>query len=94
LAAIHRIVKPDGAVLWSEARASDRLEENLNSQGRTMYASSTMHCMTVSLAQGGEGLGSVIGESQARGLAEEAGFSKFEKLAVKNPIHQIFVLRR
>ena len=93
LAAIHRIVKPDGAVLWSEARASDRLEENLNSQGRTMYASSTMHCMTVSLAQGGEGLGSVIGEAKARTLAEEAGFSRFDKLPVKNPFHQIFLLR-
>jgi len=94
LAGIRRIVKAEGAFLWSEAQASDRLEENLNPQGRSLYAASTMHCMTVSLAQGGEGLGSVIGESQARGLAEEAGFSKFEKLAVKNPIHQIFVLRR
>jgi hypothetical protein len=59
-----------------------------------MYAASTMHCMTVSLAQGGEGLGSVIGESKARGMAHEAGFTQFEKLPVKNPIHQIFVLRR
>jgi len=62
LAALRRIVKPAGACLWSEAHAGDRLEENLNPQGRTMYAASTMHCMTVSLAQGGEGLGSVIGE--------------------------------
>jgi 2-polyprenyl-3-methyl-5-hydroxy-6-metoxy-1,4-benzoquinol methylase len=94
LAGMHRIVKPDGAVLWSEARASDRLEENLNPQGRTMYASSTMHCMTVSLAQGGEGLGSVIGEAKARALAEEAGFPSFGTLPVENPIHQIFLLRR
>jgi 2-polyprenyl-3-methyl-5-hydroxy-6-metoxy-1,4-benzoquinol methylase len=93
LAAIRRITKPEGAVLWSEARASDRLEENLNPQGRTLYASSTMHCMTVSLAQGGEGLGSVIGEAKARALAEEAGFSRFDKLPVKNPFHQIFLLR-
>jgi SAM-dependent methyltransferase len=94
LAALRRIVKPAGACLWSEAHAGDRLEENLNPQGRTMYAASTMHCMTVSLAQGGEGLGSVIGESKARGMAHEAGFTQFEKLPVKNPIHQIFVLRR
>ena len=94
LAALRRIVKPAGACLWSEAHAGDRLEENLNPQGRTMYAASTMHCMTVSLAQGGEGLGSLIGESKARGIAHEAGFTQFEKLLVKNPIHQIFVLRR
>lgn len=94
LAALHRIVKPDGAALWSEAQAGDRLEQNLNPQGRTMYASSTMHCMTVSLAQGGEALGSVIGEAKARAMAGEAGFSRFERLPVKNPIHQIFLLRR
>jgi hypothetical protein len=94
LATLCRIIKPDGAVLWSEAHASDRLEENLTPQGRAMYATSTMHCMTVSLAQGGEGLGSAIGENQARELAHKAGFSKFEKLQVKSPIQQIFVLRR
>ena len=94
LAAIRQIVKPDGAALWSEAHAGDRLEENLTPQGRTMYASSTMHCMTVSLAQGGEGLGSVIGADQARVMALEASFTRFAKLPVKNPVHQIFLLRR
>ena len=94
LAALHRILRPEGAALWSEAQAGDRLEENLTPQGRTMYASSTMHCMTVSLAQGGEGLGSVIGEAKARAMAGEAGFSRFAQLPVKNPFHQIFLLRR
>ncbi len=94
LASVKRMLKPAGAFLWSEARASDRLEENLTLQGRTMYAASTMHCMTVSLAQGGEGLGSVIGESLARAMAQEAGFSHFERLPIKNPVHQIFCLRK
>jgi hypothetical protein len=49
-----------------------------------------MHCMTVSLAQGGEGLGSVIGQKLARELVQEAGFSDFQLLPVKNPYHQIF----
>lgn len=94
LAAIRRIVKPDGAVLWSEAHASDQLEENLNAFGRTLYATSTMHCMTVSLAQGGEGLGSAIGKNQARAMADEAGFAKFEVLPVKSPIQQVFLMRK
>lgn len=94
LAAVRQILKPGGALLWSEAHASDRLEENFTAQGRTMYAASTMHCMTVSLAQGGEGLGSVIGEGLAREMAREAGFDHFERLPVKNPVHQIFCLRR
>ena len=94
LRAIRRALKPTGVLLWSEAKASDRLEENLSTWGRSMYAASTMHCMTVSLAHGGEGLGSVVGEGRARELAVDAGFSRFDLLGVKNPFHQIFVLRK
>lgn len=94
LAGIRRALKPDGILMWSEAEASDRLEENLTPIGRTMYGASTMHCMTVSLAQGGEGLGAVIGEGLARELASEAGFTRFERLPVKNPFHQVFVARK
>jgi 2-polyprenyl-3-methyl-5-hydroxy-6-metoxy-1,4-benzoquinol methylase len=94
LRAIQHALKPTGAMLWSEAKASDRLEENLSTWGRSMYGASTMHCMTVSLAHGGEGLGAVIGEGRARELAREAGFSSFGRLAVENPFHQIFILRK
>lgn len=52
-----------------------------------------MHCLTVSLAQNGEGLGSAIGENRARSLATEAGFITFEKLPIKNPYHQVFLAR-
>lgn len=91
LAGIRQALKPGGTLLWSEAEAADRLEDNLTPIGRTMYGASTMHCMTVSLAQGGEGLGSVIGKSLARTLVKEAGFASFALLPVKNPFHQIFV---
>jgi len=94
LRAIRSALKPTGVMMWSEAKASDRLEENLSTWGRSLYAASTMHCMTVSLAHNGEGLGSVIGEGLARKLASEAGFSSFAILPVDNPFHQIFVLRR
>src|SRR5712691_3005798 len=66
LRAIQRALKSAGALMWSEANASDRLEENLNPWGRSLYGASTMHCMTVSLAHGGEGLGTVVGEGRAR----------------------------
>jgi SAM-dependent methyltransferase len=93
LAGIRRVLKPHGALLWSEAEVSDRLEDNLDTFGRTLYGASTMHCLTVSLAQNGEGLGSAIGESLARSLAAEAGFATFEKLPIKNPYHQVFLAR-
>ena len=93
LAAIRRVLRPGGAFLWSEADASDDLEENLNPVGRALYGASTMHCMTVSLADHGEGLGVVVGMRKARTMAEEAGFAHFERLDLKNPYHQLFLAR-
>jgi 2-polyprenyl-3-methyl-5-hydroxy-6-metoxy-1,4-benzoquinol methylase len=94
LAAIQRMIKPDGAFLWSEADVGARLEDNLGPVGRTLYGASTMHCMTVSLAQGGEGLGSAISEELAKTMAAEAGFRTLERLPIKNPFHQIFLGRK
>ena len=93
LAGLRRVLKPDGALLWSEAEVSDQLEDNFNTFGRTLYGASTMHCLTVSLAQDGEGLGSAISENLAQSLAAEAGFTTFEKLPIKNPLHQVFLAR-
>jgi hypothetical protein len=56
-------------------RASSLLQENLDHPiGPFLYGVSTMHCMTVSLALGGEGLGTVWGEQKAGELLAEAGF--------------------
>ena len=37
-----------------------------------------MHCMTVSLAQNGEGLGAMWGREKAEELLREAGFGSIE----------------
>jgi hypothetical protein len=42
--------------------------------GPLLYTVSCMHCMTVSLAQGGEGLGAMWGEEKTREYLERAGF--------------------
>jgi len=94
LANIRRVLKPGGVLMWSEADVSDRFEENLTSAGRSLFGASTMHCMTVSLADGGEGLGVVIGETFARKLALEAGFTSFERMPIRNPFHQVFLARK
>jgi hypothetical protein len=53
--------------------ASTRLEGNLdNPLAPFLFTVSTMHCMTVSLAQGGEGLGTCWGEEKARELLAPA----------------------
>jgi hypothetical protein len=42
--------------------------------GTFLYTVSCMHCMTVSLAQGGEGVGAMWGEEMTRDYLERAGF--------------------
>jgi hypothetical protein len=90
---IREALAPDGVYVWSEPNCSANAHENRNPVGRTFHAISPLHCMTVSLAFGGEGLGTVIGEQGARALAQEAGFTRFEKLPIQNPFNQFFAVR-
>ncbi len=94
LKAIRGALKNDGVYFWTEPNCSERLEENIHPLGRLFSTISPLHCMTVSLAYGGEGLGTVIGEGGAKALAQEAGFSRFEKLPIKNPFNQFFALAK
>jgi 2-polyprenyl-3-methyl-5-hydroxy-6-metoxy-1,4-benzoquinol methylase len=92
LRAINSALASDGVYLWSEPNCSPDAHKNRNPVGRTFHAISPLHCMTVSLAHDGAGLGTVIGERGARELAGKAGFSKFEKLPIQNPFNQFFAL--
>ncbi len=94
LRAIHDALADDGVYVWSEPNASAQAHENRNPLGKVFHAISPLHCMTVSLAHNGEGLGTVIGEEGARALAAEAGFAAFERLPIENPFNQFFALRR
>jgi SAM-dependent methyltransferase len=69
-----RALRSGGHLLVVDIRASSHLQENVDHPlAPTFYSTSTLHCMTVSLAQGGEGLGAMWGEQQARELLTEAG---------------------
>jgi SAM-dependent methyltransferase len=94
LRAIHGALSDDGVYLWSEPNASDNPLENRNPVGKAYACVSPLHCMTVSLAHGGEGLGTVIGERGVRELAKEAGFRRVEKLAIDSPFNQFFALTK
>jgi hypothetical protein len=83
----------NGLVFWSEPTGSREPLENRNPQGRLRASLSPFHCLTVSLAAGGAGLGTIIGEAGARELAQEAGFSSIEKLEIESPVQQFFALR-
>ncbi len=94
LRAIRGALADDGVYVWSEPNATANAYENRNPVGKMFHSISPMHCMTVSLAHNGAGLGTVIGEEGARSLAREAGFTHFEKLPIQNPFNQFFALRK
>jgi len=79
LKAISTALRPDGVFLMVDIQASSHVHENIeHMMGPLLYTISCMHCMTVSLAQGGEGLGTVWGEQQATQLLRDAGFTSIE----------------
>jgi 2-polyprenyl-3-methyl-5-hydroxy-6-metoxy-1,4-benzoquinol methylase len=77
LSKIYNALKDSGTFLMQDIAASSNIEENIqNRLAPTLYTFSTMHCMTVSLAQDGEGLGTVWGRQTAEQMLKEAGFSE------------------
>jgi 2-polyprenyl-3-methyl-5-hydroxy-6-metoxy-1,4-benzoquinol methylase len=74
---VARTLKAGGTFLMQDIRASSHLENNLDHPiAPLLYAVSTMHCMTVSLAQGGAGLGTMWGEELAVEMLQRAGFGE------------------
>jgi len=79
LKGIAESLKADGTFLCVDIAASSEVHENVEHPlAPVLYTISTMHCMTVSLALGGEGLGTCWGEQKARELLQEAGFRNIE----------------
>jgi len=77
LKGIFNALKDDGIYLMQDIHASTHVHNNMEHPvGPLLYALSTTHCMTVSLAQGGEGLGTMWGQEKAKELLTEAGFRK------------------
>ncbi len=95
LKGIRRTLKPGGVYLMQDIQGSSHVHENLDHPGAPLlYMISCMHCMTVSLAQGGDGLGAMWGEQKARELLAEAGFSSVEvHLLEHDPFNAYFVVR-
>ncbi len=79
LKGIYNSLRNDGIYLMQDIAGSTDLHKNLDHPvGPFLYTVSTMHCMTVSLAQGGAGLGTMWGEEKAVEMLNDAGFSNVE----------------
>jgi ubiquinone/menaquinone biosynthesis C-methylase UbiE len=75
LKGIHRTLKSDGVYLMQDISGTSHVHKDVEHPiGTFLYTISCMHCMTVSLAQGGEGLGAMWGEARTREYLQKAGF--------------------
>jgi SAM-dependent methyltransferase len=95
LARVHDALAPGGLLFMREPHAADTLAGNLpNPMAPIFYSVSTLHCLTVSLAHGGVGIGSAFGEQMARRMLAEAGFGEADlHPAPGHPFDVVYVTR-
>jgi ubiquinone/menaquinone biosynthesis C-methylase UbiE len=96
LKGIHRTLRRDGVYLMQDIKGSSQVQKNIDHPlGTFLYTVSCLHCMTVSLAQGGEGLGAMWGEEKTRAYLERAGFRSIEKHELAHDIqNNWYVVRK
>jgi SAM-dependent methyltransferase len=79
LSGIARALRNDGTFLMQDIAGSSHHHNNMDHPaGPLLYTVSCMHCMSVSLAQDGMGLGAMWGEEKADEMLREAGFDRVE----------------
>jgi SAM-dependent methyltransferase len=96
LGRVFDALEPGGVFVMFDIRASSKLENNVgNPMAPLLYAISTLHCMTVSLAVGGAGLGTVWGEELALEMLAAAGFVDVTVHEVAaDPMDSVYVARK
>ena len=92
---IRRSLKPGGVFLMQDIAGSSKLEKNLDHPlAPFLYTVSCLHCMTVSLALEGKGLGAMWGKEKAIEMLQDAGFSNVEVTQLPHdPINYFYVAR-
>jgi SAM-dependent methyltransferase len=106
--AIHDQAKPDvvlkgiadslrlgGVFLCVDVAGSSNVEDNLDHPlGPMLYSVSTFHCMTVSLALDGAGLGTMWGEQKATEMFRAAGFTSVDATHIPEDIVNVYYVCR
>jgi len=92
---IRKSLKTNGIFLMQDIRASSKLENNMDhSLAPYLYTVSCLHCMTVSFAQNGKGLGAMWGKELTTQMLKEAGFLSIEiKELAHDPINYYYIAK-
>ncbi|MCH7554198.1 MAG: class I SAM-dependent methyltransferase [Chloroflexi bacterium] len=95
LKGIADALRSNGTFLMQDIAGSSYLQNNMDHPiGSFLYTISCMHCMTVSLAAGGEGLGTMWGTELAQDLLREAGFTNVEVKHLPHDIQNAYYIVR
>jgi 2-polyprenyl-3-methyl-5-hydroxy-6-metoxy-1,4-benzoquinol methylase len=96
LQGIFRALRPDGVYLMQDISGTGHVHKDVEHPlGTLLYTVSCMHCMTVSLAQGGEGLGAMWGEEKTREYLARAGFREVIKKRLAHDVqNNWYVVRK
>jgi ubiquinone/menaquinone biosynthesis C-methylase UbiE len=95
LQGISQALKPGGTFLCVDVQADSTHAGNMDHpMGPTLYSISTFHCMTVSLAYGGDGLGTCWGTQVATKMLNDAGFKRIETKTVEGDIMNNYYIAR
>jgi 2-polyprenyl-3-methyl-5-hydroxy-6-metoxy-1,4-benzoquinol methylase len=95
LKGISDALRPGGVFLMVDIAGSSNLEENMeHPMAPMLYSISTLHCMTVSLALNGDGLGTMWGEQLARKMLADAGFRNVDIKRVEGDILNAYYIAK
>jgi len=88
-------LNPGGVFLCVDIAGSSNVEDNLeHPMAAMLYSVSTFHCMTVSLALDGAGLGTMWGEQKADEMFRAAGFTSVETKRIPEDILNVYYVCR
>jgi len=92
---IRKALSPDGVFLMQDIAGSSHVEKNIGRPiAPLIYTISCMHCMTVSLEQGGLGLGAAWGEELAKSMLDDAGFRSVTTHSLPHDIMNTYFIAR
>lgn len=95
LKGINRTLKPGGTYLMQDIHSTGHVHKNMDHPlGPALYTVSCMHCMSVSLAQGGAGLGAMWGREKAQQLLQQAGFEDIQIYQLEHDIQNDYYVMK